>query len=238
MSTPAIDTDSRGDSRQVASGRDTTPTYLAPYRDAVVAHGPGFESLLWFNRDVQQRRFEVFGSVAALADRTVADLGCGHADFVLWMHEHGIEYDEYVGVEAIAELADYSRKQIDNNAVPRALCLRADFVADADFFANLVADYGVDTLVMSGSLNTLTEDRAKAVLDRAWQAISRQAGGQLVFNFLCQIEGQPARDTFLPVPRFGAKSMFAWALERTPLVVYCQYYLGGHDATIAMMAPR
>lgn len=233
MSTREIEIDDRADDEQ-----SSIHPYLSPYRQAVAAQGPGFESLLFFSREAQQRRFEVIGSVANLANRNVGDLGCGHADLVVWMSERGIPYTGYVGVEAVEELVGYSRRQLDKQDRTRARCIEADFVADERLFARLVEDYEIDTLIFSGSLNTLPEGQAKSTLDRAWQSIKFRPNGQLVFNFLSQIEGQPDRDTFLPVPRFGAVSMFRWALERTPLVVYCQYYLGGHDGTIAMMTPQ
>lgn len=220
-----------------ASTAAAVPDYLLPSRRAIDRHGAeAFESLLFFDPAAQERRFEVFASTVGLAGRRIADVGCGRADLLAWMRRRDIAYADYVGCDAMPEFVDIGRRRAAESQVPGARFLQADFVADPGVFGRLVEEERADTLLFSGSLNTLDDAAAKAALGQAWDAVGRAPGGVLAFNFLSQIEGQHN-----PVPtdltRFGVLGMLGWALARTPLVLFCQYYLGGHDATVVMVAP-
>jgi SAM-dependent methyltransferase len=204
------------------------PDYLAPYLRAVASHGPGFPSLLFSSRELQQRRFGVLTSSIALAGRRIADLGSGHGDLLTWIEERGIDYAAYVGVEAVAAFDALARERA--RAKPQASFIQADFVRDGELLEALVRVRGVDTMLFCGSLNTLDGARALAVLDRAWAALP--AGGVLGFNFLSGGGAWERPPTNLP--RRDTQQWLAWALARTPEVVFCQHYLGAHDATLVM----
>lgn len=214
------------------------PDYLLPSRRAIDRHGAeAFESLLFFDQTAQQRRFEVFASTVGLAGRRIADVGCGRADLLAWMRDKGITYADYVGCDAMPEFVDYCRRRAATELKTAARFFLADFAADPTVFQRLVDEEKANTLLFSGSLNTLDEAAVKTVLGRAWQALGSQPGGMLAFNFLSQIEGQPKNAIPTDLSRFGALGLVGWALERTPLVLFCQYYLGGHDASIIMVQP-
>lgn len=209
------------------------PDYLEPYREAVRDGGARFESLLWKSPAAQRRRFDVLIRSCRLRGRVIADLGSGLGDLALRMHERGVEYGRYLGVEGVGELASVSRTRLAGAGVAEWSVLEADFVADAGLFARLVREHRAEVLIFSGSLNTLGQTEAERVLDRAWDALARVRGGQLAFNFLSDRSRRPPPTTG-PAHRFDTVRLFAWALDRTPLVKVRHDYWHGHDATMWM----
>ncbi len=214
--------------------------YLEPYAKAVKEHGPGFEALLWNSADAQNRRFDAITSLCHPSGRVIADMGCGQADFALWLNQQKIPCKRYLGVEAIQELQTLSQERIKDLNLGEAKILHGEFVADEGLFDRLVRDEGVDLIVFSGSLNTLEQDQAVAVLKRAMEALDGGrgwgGGGALVFNFLAQSPAEPERAVMPPAKRFATLRMIRWALVQSPLVSYRQDYLQGHDATICIRA--
>jgi hypothetical protein len=204
---------------------------------AVAAFGAGFKSLLISDRRWQEVRFAALAGAIGLHDRRIADLGSGRADLLEWMQASGIECSRYLGIEAVPELDSFARARAEREGwdPERASFIQADFVAEPDLCARLVAEHDVDVLLFCGSLNTLSEDQALTALDRAWTALADKPGAVLGFNFLSGGDAWPRPDTGLP--RRDTRAWFAWACDRTPLVVFCQHYLGAHDATIVMVRP-
>ena len=90
-------------------------------------------------------------------------------------------------------------------------------------------------LLFSGSLNTLDERTALAVLDRAWDALRRRKDGVLAFNFLSS-SGRKRRESTGPANRFNSTRVFKWAQRASGRMLYRQDYLAGHDATVAVYA--
>lgn len=213
---------------------DAESPYLEPYREAVEAHGTGFGSLLWHSREYQSVRFATIAQMADPFGRVVADLGCGRADLLAWLHGEKIEYGRYVGVEGIAELVRFCRARAIDEKLPDAEFLELDFAADPDVFTTLVTSHKVELIVFSGSLNTFDEAHATAVLDRAWKAISTVRDGVLVFNFLSTRHPPGVNADPRPAHRFDPIRLLEWALDRTRLTQLRHDYLQGHDATIAM----
>ncbi|HLT38401.1 MAG TPA: class I SAM-dependent methyltransferase [Enhygromyxa sp.] len=212
---------------------ELVPEYLAPYTRAVAAYGTGFGSLLICDRKWQEARFAALAGAIGLRGRAVADLGSGRADLLSWLAQQGVACRRYVAVEAVPELHRFAsaRGPDDESTV----FVQADFVRDTELLSKLVAKHDLDVLLFSGSLNTLTEADALAVLERAWCSLADRPGAALGFNFLAGGDDWPRPSTRLP--RRDSKRWFAWACERTPLVIYCQHYLGAHDATIVMIRP-
>lgn len=210
---------------------EPTSEYLDPYREAVRDGGARFESLLWKSPEAQAVRFDVLIDCCELTGRVVVDLGSGLGDLALRMHERGVEYGRYVGVEGVDQLAAESRKRLAG--VPECEIRADDFVADLAFFDRLVEQDGAEVFAFSGSLNTLAQTQAERVLDRAWDALCRVKRGQLVFNFLSD-RSRRSREATGPAHRFDTHRLLGWALDRTPLVVLRHEYWGGHDATVWM----
>lgn len=201
------------------------PDYLHPYRDMAARVGQRFEALLWSSRQTQAARFQAAIDMIDLTGRTVLDAGCGHADFAQFMDRRGVEYGRYIGLEALPEMLAEARRRNP----PRAEFIQADFVADPRAFD--APRPAPQIIVFSGSLNTLDQEAALPVLERAWRACSQA----LVFNFLCRPRAyDEGRLRGSPVRKFDAAAMVAWAIDRTPLVAFRQDYLEGTDGTIVM----
>lgn len=202
--------------------------YLDPYRKAVDRFGPGFEATLWLSREKQALRFAVIASMVDLAERVVVDAGCALGDFAAFMATEGIRPRAYIGLEGVAELVDEARER----GLPGARFELSDFVADSKAFEECVpAGIAPEIVVFSGSLNTLEQERALEVLGRAWDACEEA----VVFNFLSRSHRPPGRCDPGPAKRFDPVEVLAWALKRTPRVILRQDYMGGHDATVAML---
>lgn len=206
------------------------PRYLEPYREAVRTHGPGFEALLWRSQEYQVTRFKVLAEVCRPKGAVLADMGAGRGDLLGFLRAAEQEPKLYVGVEGISELVESVRERF-----PGSRWETADFVRDAGLFARLVQEHGVQQVVFSGSLNTLDERTALAVLDRAWDALYGREGSVLAFNFLSSA-GRKRRESTGPANRFNSGHVFKWAQRASGRMLFRQDYLGPHDATVALYA--
>jgi len=173
------------------------PAYLRPYLDAVDKHGAKFESLLWANPSSQAARFAALARWCELDRRIVLDAGCGRADFLAYLHQRKIMPAKYIGIEAVAELAEAAvRKNL-----PDAQILRGDFIDDPQ-----ILDRNADVILFSGSLNTLSTDEFYQTLRLAWQYTRSELG----FNFLSS-------------PRLASARHLSW--HRKPDVLELAYSL-------------
>ena len=198
--------------------------YLQPYRRAVEHFGATFDATLWKNRAYQTVRFDVLRQMVDLEGLTLLDAGCGLGDLCAFLHERNVRLRQYIGVDGVpAIVAGATQRRL-----PRAEFHYRDFVSDAD----ALTIGHPDVIYFSGSLNTVPEAAARRVVERAWSAARRG----VVFNFLSDRASPEsmARDTG-PARRFDTLEWLEWALRATTLVRFRQDYLGGHDATIAMM---
>ncbi|PRQ09735.1 Methyltransferase domain protein [Enhygromyxa salina] len=214
---------------------DDERAYLGPYQRAVDSHGPGFPALLFGSREHQRRRFEVLCATMPLAGRRIADLGCGHGDLLAWLCDHDVAYADYLGIEAIPEFVGIARGRLAAHPQAAAEFVLADFVAEPERVAALIRARDIDMIVLSGSLNTLDEAAALAVLERAWAALDGRPAAALGFNFLAGGGDWDRPATRLP--RRDTERWVSWALARTSRVIFCQHYLGAHDATIVLFRP-
>lgn len=198
--------------------------YLEPYRRAVEHFGATFDATLWTSRAYQALRFDVLRQMIDLEGLTLLDAGCGLGDLCEFLSERNVRLRRYIGVDGVAEIvAGATQRQL-----PRAEFHCRDFVSDA----GALAIGHPDVIYFSGSLNTVPEATARQVVKRAWDVARRG----VVFNFLSDRASRlsMARDTG-PARRFDTLDWLDWALNATTLVRFRQDYLGGHDATIAMM---
>ena len=213
---------------------DEARPYLDPYLKAAAEMGPGFGALLWHSPKAQKTRFRVIARMARTKGRVVADIGCGNADLLLDLHRRGRTPGRYIGVDGVPEMLGEAGRQAAGAGIDAVEWVEGDFVGDAGLMRRLVDERGVEVLVFCGSLNTLAQDDALGVLDRAWSAVSRRAGGTLVYNFLSIRHDRARTPAQPPAVRFDPVAMLAWSLDRTPLTTFRHDYLGGHDATVCM----
>ena len=202
--------------------------HLQPYRDAMAAHGPGFDATLWRDQAAQQLRFEVATGMLPCEGLRVADLGCGVGDLAAWLAGSAAPPAAYLGIDAQDDMVDEARAQQASVRAFETMFALEDITMDLA----RAADWSPDVCILSGTLNTMPQDMALDVVSRAFDV----ANVGVVFNFLSD---RPAaryqgRDTS-PARRFETTTVLQWCLERTPLVRFRQDYLDGHDATIAMM---
>ena len=202
---------------------DARADYLDPYREAVKEFGAGFESTLWRSKEKQRGRFEVIASMAPLTGRIVVDAGAGVGDFAQFMHDEGLEYGRYVGLEGVPAMVDKGNER----DLPEFSMIEADFASDTEVFRA----HSPDVVVFSGSLNTFDEAHARDVIARAWDAASEA----VVFNFLSERNHVKDPPDPSPARRFDPVAMVDWALEQTPNVLFRQDYFAGHDATIGVL---
>lgn len=216
---------------------DSGSPYLDPYRDAVERLGPGFDALLWKNKDAQLTRFRVLDEMGDLKNKTIADLGCGDGGLALWLSENDRMPKKYIGVDGLDELVNAARTNAQEAGVKNTLFVTHDFVSEADLPIMLVRDARVEVFTLSGSLNTLRMQDAQRVLDGFWTALANAGRGTLVFNFLSTRHNADRTPAEPPAVRYDPEHMLDWALARTPIVDLRHAYLQGHDATIMMRVP-
>jgi len=205
----------------------TDDAYLDPYRDSSLRHGSDFPVTLWASRRSQQLRFEVFNEMCYLSGKRILDAGCSRGDLAAFLIERGTEFASYVGVDGLANVIDYAKKR----RLDRCEFHRGDFVIDT----SLLGLGEPQVILLSGSLNTMTDIQVFSVLEAAWE----QAVETVMFNFLSDRCGPaaPAQDSF--ARRLDTVHMIEWALSKCSSVVFRQdYFPAGHDATILMRKGR
>lgn len=197
--------------------------YLDPYRRSAKRHGSAFEVTLWASPQTQRRRFAVFCEMAFLPGKRILDAGCSRGDMAAYLLERGIEYERFIGIDALEDVIAYARTR----GLPRTEFIAGDMIANP----KLLASGDPQIVCISGSLNTMTDRQVLVVLEAAWQA----TGETLLFNFLSDRCGRRAPAQTGPARRLNTMNLLDWAFGKTPEVAYRQDYLGdGHDGTIMM----
>ncbi len=196
--------------------RSNAPNYLEPYSIAAQRFGGGFGSLLWASPRTQRARFEALARLVDFNGRSVLDLGCGRCDLLEYLISRSIVPERYIGIEAIAALAQTAREKAFVNTE----------VIDGDFVKSpQLMEVGADVVIFSGSLNTLEPDLFRSAIQSAFAA-ARQ---MLVFNFLSTplLAGKPFLHWYHPAD----VAKLCQAL--TPDVSYLTDYLDGDCTMIA-----
>lgn len=197
--------------------------YLDPYRQSHLRHGSAFEVTLWASPKSQQRRFEVFSHMIYLPGKRLLDAGCSRGDLADWLLRQDLQFEHYVGVDALEEVVQYARSR----NLPRCEFLCEDFLKDAA----VLVHGNPQIVIVSGSLNTMSDQQVERVLENTWRA----AGEALAFNFLSDRCDPQAPMQSGPARRLNAMRLLDWALSKTSQVAYRQdYFRHGHDATIVM----
>ena len=196
-----------------------TPQYLKPYQEAVEEHGGNFEATLWRSKKGQELRFQAFTQEIDFSGTTILDIGCGIGAFAEHLLQADMQYDTYIGIDAMEEMI--------TTANARTLA-RATFQVD-DVLQNtsLISDF--DWAIFSGTLNAMNEDVAEELIKTTFQAC--KIG--VAFNFLSDTSGRdPETEDLHPATRFNTISWLKTAFSLSPVVSFTQTYLHGHDGTI------
>jgi SAM-dependent methyltransferase len=192
--------------------------YLLPYLRAAHQHGADFPSLLWASPHTQAARFDAIERLGRLHGKSVLDVGCGRADLLTFLLGRGVRPADYVGIEAVEDLAVAA--EANCRKLPDATILRADF-----FREPLRMFVAADVVVFSGSLNTIEDGDFYATVRRAYDA----AAEAVVFNFLCN--SYLAGADYLHWRR--PDEVIAFARQLTPDLRTLDDYLHG-DFTVAL----
>ena len=197
--------------------------YLQPYREAHDDHGSDFRVTLWANERSQRLRFRVMSEMVFMLGKRVLDAGCSRGDFAAYLLEKDVAYQSFVGVDAVEPVIDFAA----GRGLAGTTFVAGDFVADPSYLS-------IDrpqVIAISGTLNTMDDDTAIALLDNAWHATEET----LVFNFLSDRASDEAPKQTDPARRLPTLMLLDWALAQTPSVRMRQdYFRFGHDATIVM----
>ncbi len=201
----------------------STDNYLSPYQQAHVDHGSNFGVTLWASERSQRLRFRVMTEMVFMLGKRVLDAGCSRGDFSAYMLGKDIAYESFVGVDGVEPVIDFA----NSRGLARSRFVTGDFVQDASYLS-------IDqpqVIAISGTLNTMDDDTAIALLSNAWQATSET----LVFNLLSDRASADAPTQTAPARRLPTLKLMDWAMSQTPSVRMRQdYFRYGHDATIVM----
>jgi len=200
---------------------DSTQDYLHPYRLAVAAHGAGFAATLWGSERAQVLRFDIMIDRIDFRDAVIVDAGCGQGDFAARLLERQVPFARLIGLDAMDPMV----AEANDRGLDRSRFETVDVVANDEAFAA----HSPDWVCFSGTLNTMDDKTARALLTRAWSA----ARIGVAFNFLSDRPAERWRERDLtPARRFDTLAWIEWALALSPKVTFDQSYLDGHDATI------
>ncbi len=123
------------------------PGIVANYTELLREKGSGAEAVQWADEASQRARFEVLSKVdPTLA--SVLDVGCGLADFLLFLREKGLT-TRYTGVDIVPEFVDLANRTLENDDQAEALLLDAG----GDDLPN-----GHDFAILSGAFNNAMPD--------------------------------------------------------------------------------
>jgi len=195
--------------------------FLKPYRQALRRFGPTFEATLWGSRDTQLLRFDVMIELAGFAECVILDAGCGKGDFAAHLLQRGVEFQRFIGLDALDEMIEAAAaRELD-----RCVFQTRDVLAEPHAMAEAKADF----ICFSGTLNTMDEPIARGLIERAYHASAQG----VVFNFLSdRVHARWADHDLGPARRFDTAAWLDWSLNLSTCVSFTQDYLDGHDATI------
>ena len=197
--------------------------YLSPYRDAAAAHGSDFGVTLWASPKSQRVRFDVLMQMIDFTGKRLLDAGCSRGDFATHLIQHGVRYERYIGIDGLEGVIDYAQQR----GLPDAEFHVADMVNQPEALRRGEPQI----VVISGTLNTMSNRAVRRALDAAWDA----ADEALIFNFLSNRTGRYAPPQGKPARRLDTLWLMDWALSKTWSVEFRQdYFDQGHDATILM----
>ena len=185
------------------------------FYDHVLSHyGDTAEGLHYQSASSQQTRFRVLRELLpeGLSGLTLADLGCGFGDFLLYLQEHDEAPGGYIGIDLHERMVEVARER--TGAEIRQADVLRDPLPPADWY------------VCSGALNNLTLEETREAVGRCYAA----AGTGFAFNLL---HGKDNSQTF---NYRQPAEVEAWAAELGAEVTIVDGYLH-RDFSAALVKP-
>jgi SAM-dependent methyltransferase len=187
--------------------RDVERQAVERYTRRLREYGEDPRTLGWDTRAHQWARFAAVVDAVDLQGRSVLDIGCGLADFRLFLQERGIAPASYAGIDINDDLLAVSRRRF-----PEARFERRNVVVEP--YPEPVCDVAIMLGLVNFRLHNLDNyEYAARAIDAAFAAC-REA---LVVDMLSDrtVEEYPREDF---VFYFDPGRMLALALDRTPWV--------------------
>ncbi|MBS3975506.1 MAG: class I SAM-dependent methyltransferase [Syntrophomonadaceae bacterium] len=184
------------------------------YSNRFQQHGDSYQAFDYGSRLSQAKRFEVLARVGDLEGSSVLDVGCGTADFYLFLQEKGIRC-EYHGCDLVPEFIAAARQKAPGRFYA------GDFL-DVEF--NRQFDY----VICSGMLNFLGQaekSRAFAILDKMVALATKAVG----VNFHSSLARQPGAHY---VVAYDPCQVLAYSLARYSSRLVLDHSYFPHDFTL------
>lgn len=132
--------------------------------DMIEKWGDRPEALCWSTKDRQEKRFEILFKIITEKDKQVLDLGCGTADFFLYLKSKGWS-GTYAGIDISQKMLDIASKKIHRGK----RLIKGDIIK---------VEYGIhDYVILSGTLNHRFFENdvrqylwAKRIINKMWRA--------------------------------------------------------------------
>ena len=225
MSSPPTNQDPGNRDPEIRDGGNP----LAAYQAAVRTVGSGFPATLWASPATQILRFDVLIDMLGperLRDRVVMDLGCGDGALGHRLVERGIRVARYVGIDGVLEQVQAAQRR----GFEQSVLVCEDLLASGSSLGR----FGAGVAMISGTLNTMTQDQAQTLVRAAFEAVS--VG--VCFNFLSNRPASHRLQADLgPAVRHDVLGWLDFSLSLSPLVSFRQDHLEGHDGTILITHP-
>lgn len=85
------------------------------YDRACLRFSSSYKAVGWYSLHTQRRRFDVLSDMANWHQKSILDVGCGQADLLGYLHDHGIVPD-YTGIDLSANMLQKSREKFPQNS--------------------------------------------------------------------------------------------------------------------------
>lgn len=159
---------------------DDTKRILNFYNDSFAKYGNDPRSVHWSGEISQNVRFEVLTNIAALAGRSVLDVGCGLGDLYKFFVTKEISVD-YAGIDIVPGFIERAQERF-----PEAQFILGDV-------STIDGEY--DYIFASGVLN-LTVENGKEYYFRMIEKMFFHAKYGLAFNMLNE-DAHPTNETYI-----------------------------------------
>ncbi|MFC1874502.1 class I SAM-dependent methyltransferase [Chloroflexota bacterium] len=122
------------------------------YRERLAKHGQDVKALASGNIERQLVRFQVLSEVGDLNNHSVLDIGCGFADFYLYLKEKGVKVD-YTGIDICPDFieicqARFPEAQFEVKDIQTAPGKRKfDYVISSQTFNNHLTNEDNETMI-------------------------------------------------------------------------------------------